>query len=357
MVALQSPSEGTVLPLGDYVSFPLSNLTGSDNPRQEPENLVALGYTLIDPANPERSLLHMALSDDPDMYGEFVRLIEEHENDPSDFLKDTGVPEKIDLFARRSIVSLARSLKNYQIEPVGVRMVGKSQNGVLVYGQRRVIGILYNHAASKVAGGRVSPATVKAEIINATKESAWQMAVAENFGRKDFTPLQLGAVFWEMAQKFNPSTGKRYTLKEIAKITGEKYQIVRNRHALMRPRTPDKYDTEGNLVRPGKGLTDADREALASGRKTLTWATRRALGEVHFGAHDGPAGKRRRLLPLAEIHKKFDLTPANNLERRRTLAEVMGLSLDEAEQQSEGRAVAQDLKDMKTTAKLVKAAK
>lgn len=344
-----------VLPLADYVLFPLSQLIGSDNPRQEPEALVSLGYTLIDTTNHARSLLHMGLSNDPAVYGEFVRLIEAHENDPADFFKDTGIPEKIDLFARRSIVSLARSLKNYQIEPVGVRM--SDTNGVLVYGQRRVVGILYNHALSKVTGGKTIPATVKAEIINTTKEEAWGMAVAENFGRKDFTPLQLGAVFWEMAQKMNPTTGKRYTLKEIAKITGEKYQIVRNRHALMRPRTADRYDAEDTLVRPGKGLTDADRESLAFGRKTLTWATRRALGEIHFGAHDGPAGKRRRLLPLAEIHKKFDMTPEDNAERRKTLAEVMGLSVDEADEQSETRAMAQDVKDMKATTKLVRAAK
>jgi hypothetical protein len=250
----------------------------------------------------------------------------------------------------QSIVSLGRSMAAYQISPVGVRLAGKTESAGfgLVWGQRRYAARLYWHAKTrldvhnKVKGATVFPAVIEATERVMTAEQAFDAAIAENRDRKGFTDLQWAAIFSEYTQRKNPGTKKPYTLKEVArKMFGTKkgaYGFVRNRHALMTPRTEAVMEEDGKTVKtPAKGLTDEDRAKLRSGEVTLTWAIRRALGEQHYSTSGTPATNREKPLPLKQMMSLFDATSESNVERRKAIAECMGKSLDKATEESEVR--------------------
>ena len=354
----QAAKEQTSLEYKAMKATYIGMIEESRNPRKEPIHLHRLGYELVNKKDKEHSLLHMALNEDIENARKVVKLFEEHENDPPGFNEEETDDElgniqfKEDAGESRreqSIIALSRSMRIMQLQPVVVSENAK----ILWFGQRRLAAIIYLHAKSrvevhdKVKGAKLFPPVIQTVEANVTREQGFDMAVRENAERKDFTPLQWGVIFNEYTKIKNPKTKKVWTLKEIAGHLNKKYGIVRNRRALVLPRVDDVRDEEGNLVTPGKGLTDEDRAALESGQKTLTWATRRALGEQHYSTTGERQSSRKGTIPLKEIQKLFDETSEANTERRKAFAEVMGLTLAKAEKESEERIQKAESSEMK----------
>ena len=318
------------------ITVPLSLIVSSDNPRREPERICNLGYDLVNSEDTSKSLLHMALSDDMEIVKQFVDLIERYESDPDIKENENGKLDK-GLFTNiKTITGLATSLAKKQVQAVMVRKVGNSGNFALVYGQRRTCAKLYLYARSrldifnKVEGAvAVHPVIIAVES-KGTVEQGFDMAVQENFGRKDFTPLQEGRIYHDMLSQVNKATGKRWNLRQIALAFKKPYMHVRSRAVLHQKRNDET----------GKGLTDADRTELENGTKTLMWAVRRSLGEKHYSESGDRQKKRRKTLPVREIEALFDATPAKMTNRREALAECMYLTLAKATKESEKRLAA-----------------
>lgn len=353
---------------GKVRTVPIATITTYDNPRKEPENLYEVGYVLIgDPKNetfepnddgewmlkkvgqdePQAvedafdeanfvSLVHMALSDDIEQARRYVGLIDEHES----------VNRKEDPNADQTVQELAHSMQVYdQLVPCLVRPSGKNFTGI--DGGRRIAAKLYLHCLSRIAiadkkphpwfGEKVPsksvPATIDVTERKCKENEVFLLSVEANLARKRFTPLQEGRVYNDMLQQINPSTEKKWTMKEAADHLGVNYGTFRNRQALWRE---PEYDDDGKQV---KGLTDNQRQKVANGEMLATAASRKSLGEKHYAEDkDGkPAEKRAKAIPLAAMQKKFDETAEANTERRQAIAECMGLTLAQAVKESNKR--------------------
>ena len=312
---------------GTIFTMPVSGVKSYNNPRHEPAALYEQGYVLIGKADVDTpdvekgqfvSLIHMALSENMQRVEHFVKLVREHEN----------VDRKEHPDAPQSICELAEDIKLFgQLVPVSI-----TKDGIMGDGGRRLCAILLLHAESRVkrfrkaddAPSKVFPATIQATDIKCKRADLFRMSVKINLSRKNFTELQEGRVYHEMLTQRNPATGNPYTMKEAAEELLVPYGTFRNREALWRPRNE----------RTGRGLSDADRRAVAEGRMTVTAAARRSLGEKHYSPTGTPQANRNRGIPLKEMHRLFDETPASNAVRRQAIAECMGIDLKVAIQQS-----------------------
>ena len=96
------------------------------------------------------------------------------------------------------------------------------------------------------------------------------------------------------------------------------------------PFQPDKVDEHGKVVRKGRGLSDDERTALEIGTSTVREMTRRALRDDLVEKSPSP-------VPLGAMQRLFDETDAHNVERRRAIAECMGLALSQATDESQVR--------------------
>jgi hypothetical protein len=371
--------DNTSVDIGRIFVMPIGNITRYDNPRHEPENLYEQGYTLIgDPKVEEAtetdyvSLVHLALSENLEHVRQYVDLIEQYEGPVMRLLNPQGKVVhvgseveckaklktqadksgwKIDdhLSAPQSIIELAEDIFLYsQLDPIEVRQPGNKTN--VIDGGRRIAAVLYLHAKSRVLRADKAEAELFGEgtpkeypaLIQATELKAsgddFLLACQINLSRKMFTPLQEGRVYHEMLEKINPTTGKKYTMKEAAAGLGVEYGTYRNREALWRD---PEYDEEGTRT---KGLSEPERRKVALGEMTVTAASRKALGERHYSETGAPAHNRNRGLPLSEMQKLFDETPDKNEARRQAIAECMGLKLKEAIAESDKRIEDQDRK-------------
>ena len=141
------------------------------------------------------------------------------------------------------------------------------------------------------------------------------------------TAIQEARLYEAMMMEINPTTGRKWKLKEIARHFGKSYGHVRNRWALVMPFKPDDVDEEGNIIKKGQGLTDEERSALERGEKTLVESVRRAYRCDTGGEADYSKG---RPVSLRELQTLFDNTAEDNVERRKAIAECMGLTLKQA---------------------------
>lgn len=360
-------------------AIPLKSITQNLNPRQEPSNLVSLGYSLLDESDVEHSLYHMALGDDIEKQRAVVALFEEHENEelygdesPKADLSDVEAKES-KTGPRMSICSLATSINDVgQLEDSAVKRGGKRADGgynyTLIFGQRRVAAVIYATAANAVAKAdgvelpfpNIKP-VVLAKEMNVNEDQAFDLAVRENMDRKNFDPVQEGEVYFNYTKRINPETGKKWNLKDVAQHVGRKYAHVRNRQSLALPYRADKIDDNGNVIKKGRGLTPEERELVRSGRKTLTWAIRKSLREEHYS--DGtPQVNRDKALPLAAMKALFDNSSddPNNVEavaRRKAIAECMGKTLKQAIKESEKRIQEAETKEARASDKASKKSK
>jgi cell division septation protein DedD len=273
---------------GETFDVFLGSIVATDNPRQEPERLAQLGYSIIS-KDPDHSLITMALSDDIEVVRTLVNLFEEHESDEGTELdEEEGVLSKIakrtnGLQQQQSIIALAKDLKLGQLQPILVRKLPSGYS--LVAGQRRTAAVVYLHAKSVLehhesAKVKIYEPVIEAKVGSFGNDEAFIVAIRENMNRKEFTPLQWGMIYRELTHKINPKTKKNYTVTDIANEFGQTYGNVRNRLSLTQKRQEAKVDDEGNVIKPGKGLTDEDREKLATGKMTLTAAIRKSLGAI-----------------------------------------------------------------------------
>lgn len=320
--------------------LPMRQITDTDeNSRQEPSNVVALGYRLVcDPdvvvvdtddkdqpikgSEKTASLLHMALSDDLEDVRRFVRLIDEYET----------VDRKVTPYADQSIVELAQDLENHgQIIPVMVKKKKKDGGYSLYDGGRRCTAMLYNIAKAVIAKAdgdksiKIPAATILAAELKA--EGGIDVSFLINSSRKNLSPYNQGKIFHELKSSTNPHTKKPYTLKEISEKTKIPYGTVRNYEAIFRDReeVADQRTGETKMV----GLTDAEREKVRNGEMTPTHAIRKALGEAQPKSDGAPRTTKPKPKTMKELQEKFDSLPeqgATNEALRRLLAWAMGLA-------------------------------
>lgn len=134
--------------------------------------------------------------------------------------------------------------------------------------------------------------------------------------------LREGKKYHQLLKEINPETGKYYTFKEAANYFRVPYSTFRFREAIWHPYDPST----------GRGLTPEERAKVLNGKMSFTFATRKSLGEKQY-----ISPKKEDNIRLREIQNMFDETPASNIERRKTLADCMGLEMEEAICQSEER--------------------
>jgi hypothetical protein len=311
------------------------------------EGYVLIGDPTIEEADPENgvyiSLVHMAMSRDMDEVRYFVELIEEYEN-----------VDKSDPLAPQSIVELADSIGEHgQWVPIMLRREGNKGFAGLD-GGRRITAILYLHARARVQradgekGVKMHAATVLATESKCKQAEMKRLSLKINMDRKELTELQQGKVFHDMLQDENPETGRKWTMKDLAKELGVQYSTFRNRQALWVPHN----GKEGTASR---GLTDAERRRVAAGTLGVTAASRKSLGEQHYSETGKPSENRRKAIPLAAMEALFDETAEANKPRRYAIAQCMGLMENDQDEkgykkavkESEARIAKQDEIDMK----------
>lgn len=359
---------------GEILRVPVLSIQ-YDNPRKEPAALYEEGFVLIgDAANVsfevdeesgdwvlERdgkepqvvddpydetnfvSLAHMAVSDDIEQARRYVVLIEEFET----------VNRKDKPNDPQSIVELAADIRTYQqMYPVLVRKNGtKSFTGI--DGGRRMAAILYLHAKSKVLRedkeadpifGEKVPAVYEATVlitdVDCKQSEVKLRSLVANLSRKEFTALQEGRVYHEMLQEINPETDKKFTSKDAAAYLGIQPGTFRNREALWRP---VKHDGDGKQI---GGLTDSQREKVASGDMLVTAASRKALGEHHYSETGKPSTKRNKGVPLSKMQQLFDETAEGNGERRQAICDCMGIPIKQAIKESNKRIEDEEAREM-----------
>lgn len=310
---------------------PVTDIVENRNPRNEPEQLFALGYSLIgkhptwQPTNgelPHQSLVEMALSDDLETVQEFVSLIETHENVRKPI---KGEKPRYD-GSPQSIVELAEEIQVLG-QLLGVFVKKTPKGYVLLDGARRLAAILYNYAKARVNGKRPAPPTIKATETSLNAKNLTLASIILNLGRKQFTPLQEGLIYHKLLKTPNPRTGKKYTLEQVSDLVKVPKGTCRNREALWRDFDP----------KTGRGLTDNDRRRLSEGNMTLTAATRKALGERHYSTTGEPKKNRAKPRSIGELRERFDNTAERESRIREVLAWAMGLTLPQATKESEHR--------------------
>lgn len=247
----------------------LSQITASDNPRNPAPRLAeAIDGSLLAFA------LAMGLSPDAADRKKFVDLVEKHESQP-----DPQGP---------SLVELADSRRNCDIQPVSVRQIGgqkgKSPTFGVVFGERRLLAAVYNYAKH---GDHPS---IGAQVYKVNKEEAFDMAIAENLNRRDMTALEKADFFHSYTKLINPKTKKPYNLKQVA----ERFHV-----------DPQEVTRRSKLVH----LPKADRVRLERGEIGITAAIETAtrIGQKKGATPTRPRKTtRQRVLTLKKLQEAYD---------------------------------------------------
>lgn len=271
-------------------------------------------------------LVHtLALSEDLADRARFVKLMEKYEwLDP---ITDDIDPE--------SLVEVANSIRDTrQIQPIMVRdfrtldrvTTATVGNNVyvtrygLVVGERRTVAAAYNYAKYG------TPAVIRGTVEKLTVAAAGELAWAENRRRKQPTALEVAEYFHTQLEEYragpvNPATGKRWTMKQVSEKLQEDYQEFRRYEAL-------------------HFLPEADKRRLDMGLVGVTAAINKAL-KLKSGGGDSPIQdrktERRRVMTLREVEGLFDQTSRAKTTYLQALADVMGIPLETATTESDGR--------------------
>lgn len=299
------------------IRAPLAKIRVAHNPRcpvpSLSANLAEEGYEGLS----FLELVHqLALSEDAAKRAEFVRLFDKYESDKGE--------------DAHTVVSLANSRRRFEIEPILLRDFRSKDRETgeyetyygIVAGERRVLAAAYNFAKYGDA------ADIGAVVKKLTVDEAYELAIEENLKRREMTDLEVGYIIRHYREKTNPTTSKRFNLREIAEKLGEDYQFIRNREALT-------Y------------LSDGDKKRLAEGRLGLVRAFEIGLASKKGKAvEDAPDKKenRSRVMTLKEVQELFDSTKRDQVERLTVLAEVMRMSLSEALAASDKREEEEELR-------------
>ena len=79
--------------------------------------------------------------------------------------------------------------------------------------------------------------------------------IRKHLERPDLTPVQEGRLYEIMMMEINPATGKKWTLKEIARHFGKPYSHMRSRWTLVMPVKGDKATRKGQESSDGATST------------------------------------------------------------------------------------------------------
>jgi len=211
-------------------------------------------------------------------------------------------------------------------------------------------------------------------------DAAFEQGLAENLDRNDMNPVDLATAFHEMLTiRINPATkspevngeanplyssdspkGRPYTLRELAERVNKKYWWVRDHEAISY--LPDNLQSQcikswqsgkRNVTRfcklglrykaqvtgqPEETGLDSQTETTDTvandGTSTELVGTSTETAQVTQLNVEAPISlepaQRRRVLSLKSVVGLFDGTALENRERLLTLAEVMGINLEEA---------------------------
>jgi ParB/RepB/Spo0J family partition protein len=285
----------------------LSRITATNNPRCPCRKLVqALKEEGYEDWKPLQLVHDMALSGNEKDRKEFCRLVEKYETDPQD------------------LIELAASRRKHAIQPIVVRSTQTKGETTyaLVAGERRYLAAAYNYAKWG------EKPEIGAEIITASSDDAYDIAVQENLNRKDATEIEKGEIFRAYRLKVNPTTNKKFTLREIAGRLSIDYQYVRSRESLT-------Y------------LSDADKRAVEEGRLGLTRAAEKGtrIRQRKTDQNEPVAPKkhtRNRMFTLKQAHDWFDAHRNESEDYMRALSDAMRTPLKQALRDSDKR-----LKDAK----------
>lgn len=352
---------------GTILEVPIASIIRYDNPRKEPENLFQMGFTLIGdpdidevgyvededsddygkayytvgeeqtvlpegeevPEDKFVSLFHLATNKEYAQY--YVDLIEEYEHIPD--RQKAPIEEQC---APQTIVELAMDIADMgQLVPILVR---KEKEGYVgIDGGRRIAAILYLHALNLCGKSKKKVASVVKATTDPCKQGdVFLHSIKANLSRKEFTPLQEGLIYHQMMQQTNPDTGRKWNMKDAAKELRVNYGTFRNREALWHDYDPAT----------GKGLTDTQRQKVASGEWGLTAASRKALGEKQD--KESPDKKpKHKVKTLKEMQDLFDATAEGDENRRKAIADCMNMTLKQAVKESDTRIERQDTADVR----------
>ena len=286
----------------------LVDINQTNNPRCPCKKLVqALAEEGYADWTPLQLVQDLALSADAKDKAEFCRLVEKYETEPQDLLE------------------LAASRRVKEIQPIVLRAV-KVKGEIkyaLVAGERRLLAAAYNHTKHG------DKADVGAVVIKATEDEAYDYAVQETLNRKDATEVEKGHIFRAYKKKVNPDSQKKFTLREIAARLCLDYQYVRAREALT-------Y------------LSEADQRAVEEGRLGLTKAAEKGT-RIRQGKSDQDEpvdpkkNNRAKTMTFRQWISWYDEHRDESDDYRRALADVSGMTLKQADRESDKR-----LKEAKT---------
>lgn len=187
-----------------YVELDLASIvSASENIRDTAPTLTKLGYGVFQLGQHPKSLVQLALSDDPQEQAQFVSLIEEHEP---------------------SIKELADNMTTTgQLEPIRVRPTDERDQYDLVFGARRMLARLYIHAK---CAGKI-PARLTAEIVEQEGRDALYASISENI-RAEPSPIDEARSYERLRKSFG------MTPTEIASAMGKSPKVIRTRLKLLK---------------------------------------------------------------------------------------------------------------------------
>jgi ParB-like chromosome segregation protein Spo0J len=291
------------------VSIRLKDIVTSHNPRNPAEDLQnAFADNGIESADFISFVHEYALSPDEEKRQIFCYMVEEYENGPM------------------GILDLAISRLKNPLQPINLRVfpskpddsdIAVDRYGIMA-GERRYMAAAYNFAKHGL------DAEIEAKVQELTVKEAFDLAIAENLQRKNPTELEYARMFDAYKKEINETTGKNYTLREVAEKLGLDYQFVRGRHGL-------------------NFLSDAEKKRLAAGEIGLTKAIAKGLqnkkGKPANEIEDKKAN-RRRVLTLKETEALFDSSREKSEDYLQALSDVMSIKLAKAKAESDKRLAA-----------------
>lgn len=292
----------------------------SYNVRSVLPRLAAAGVTY-------EQLIKMSLGSDENK-AEMARLVEEHEAET--YRLD---PKE------HTLIQLASDLvANGQLQPIIVRQTGQSKRrdtggnvieGEMRYGYQVVLGGRRTLAtAYAFAKGWIAKPEVLARQRKMTKEEAFDLSIAENLQRKDFTERELGEIVATMVDG-------GVTWATICQRMRRSEPTLRSALVLVRPENADAPLDLPEQVDAGL-ITKGEAVAIAKGRKPK-------LGD----GGDRLFRSVRKTIGVKDIEKLIDATARNEhgFVRIMALAEVIGSTFEAELEASDARLVANATKE------------
>ena len=275
------------------------------------------------------------------------------------------------------IESLRKSIEDHGLFQAPVLRAFRAKQGDeyvqrygIVMGEQRILA----HALTEAMTGIPQKVRVRVESRMGV-DVAFEQGLAENLDRNEMNPVDLATAFHEMLTiRVNPATkspevdgqpnplyssdnpkGRTYTLKEVAERFKKTYWWVREHEAIsylpdnLKQRCIKSWQSgQRNVTKfcklglqyksqvTGKDETALDNQSTTIdnvcptttevvGSTTEVVATQNEITQNSF-----EPVQRRRVLNLKSVVELFDATPTSNTIRLGTLAEVMGISLEEA---------------------------